>query len=165
MRLLPKVAKKTTPAAAGVPVGAPAAAPDLSAWDPWEPVGTSGPVGDNAAAPDHGAAPTTKTKPSAPTVERPTRSVPVQAPSHLTHDSGNLQAALALQFAESQRAARRTVAEIAGVPEWPSSPDERRRALKRARRSAHPDANGGDRALWDRLEEALIAAGMRDWGA
>lgn len=57
--------------------------------------------------------------------------------------------------------ARRLVLALAGEDEWPHHPDTVRVVLKRARRAAHPDHNGGDHSEWDELEQAATVLGIR----
>lgn len=64
-------------------------------------------------------------------------------------------------LAPAQRAAVATLVSIAAVDasERPEG-DELHRLVRQARARAHPDRNGGDRAAWDRVEQAVRTLGL-----
>jgi hypothetical protein len=45
-------------------------------------------------------------------------------------------------------------------PDLVTNPDNRSRVLRAARATAHPDRHGGDRTLWDQVEQAAQVLGM-----
>lgn len=67
-----------------------------------------------------------------------------------------MPAAATLSVAE----ARARVLALAGEAVWPPDPEDVRLFVKRARRAAHPDLNGGDHEDWRALEAALKVLGL-----
>jgi len=65
-------------------------------------------------------------------------------------------------YSSAQFAAIMTLETIAGVDPLPRNPSKSdlERALRAARSQAHPDRNGGDRARWDKVEEAARKLGL-----
>lgn len=46
------------------------------------------------------------------------------------------------------------IIEAAGATSWPLGKPDQRKVLRRARARTHPDLHAGDRAAWDRVEDA-----------
>lgn len=63
-----------------------------------------------------------------------------------------------------EMAAIMTLESVAGADPLPSDPsfDQLMKVYKQARVKAHPDRNGGDRVLWDKVEESARALDLPD---